>query len=38
MIVATWNVNSIKIRVENTLAWLKVKEPSCCGATRATNA
>ena len=27
MIVATWNVNSIKIRVENTLAWLKERDP-----------
>ncbi|MDP2801245.1 MAG: exodeoxyribonuclease III [Phreatobacter sp.] len=27
MIVATWNVNSVKIRVENTLAWLKERDP-----------
>ncbi|MCA0319384.1 MAG: exodeoxyribonuclease III [Proteobacteria bacterium] len=27
MIIATWNVNSIKIRVENTLAWLKERNP-----------
>jgi len=27
MIVATWNVNSVKIRVENTLAWLKARDP-----------
>lgn len=27
MIVATWNVNSIKIRVENTLAWLAERKP-----------
>ena len=27
MIIATWNVNSIKIRVENTLAWLKERDP-----------
>ena len=27
MIVATWNVNSVKIRVENTLAWLKERNP-----------
>jgi exodeoxyribonuclease-3 len=27
MIIATWNVNSIKIRVENTLAWLAERQP-----------
>ena len=27
MIIATWNVNSIKTRVENTLAWLKERNP-----------
>lgn len=27
MIIATWNVNSIKVRVENTLAWLKERNP-----------
>lgn len=27
MRLATWNVNSIKIRVENTLAWLKDRSP-----------
>ncbi|WP_439575259.1 exodeoxyribonuclease III [Phreatobacter sp.] len=27
MIIATWNVNSIKIRVENTLAWLAERKP-----------
>ncbi|WP_203422600.1 endonuclease/exonuclease/phosphatase family protein, partial [Acidovorax sp. ST3] len=25
--LATWNVNSVKIRVENTLAWLKERDP-----------
>ncbi|MCG8361514.1 MAG: exodeoxyribonuclease III [Kiloniellales bacterium] len=25
--VATWNVNSIKVRIETVLAWLKAKEP-----------
>lgn len=27
MIIATWNVNSVKIRVENTLKWLNLRDP-----------
>jgi exodeoxyribonuclease III len=27
MRVATWNVNSIKQRVDNVVAWLKEREP-----------
>lgn len=27
MIIATWNVNSIKMRVDNALAWLKERAP-----------
>ena len=27
MRIATWNVNSIKQRMENTIAWLKAREP-----------
>lgn len=30
MIIATWNVNSIRARLENTLAWLEEVKPDIC--------
>lgn len=27
MIIATWNVNSVRLRVDNTVAWLKERQP-----------
>ncbi len=27
MIIATWNVNSIRLRIDNTIAWLKERQP-----------
>ncbi|WGD31497.1 exodeoxyribonuclease III [Ancylobacter sp. WKF20] len=27
MIIATWNVNSVRLRIDNTIAWLKDRQP-----------
>ncbi|WAC26106.1 exodeoxyribonuclease III [Ancylobacter sp. SL191] len=27
MIIATWNVNSVRLRIDNTVAWLKDRQP-----------
>ncbi len=39
MIIATWNVNSIRVRLDNALAWLKERQPDvvCLQEIKATD-
>ena len=30
MLIATWNINGIKARIENLVAWLKEAQPDVC--------